>query len=233
MFKKEWFLVGIVSAAALVATNAHAAIMFDMAGAQGPFIDTSLPGDANTTNTVNNNGMITNNGNGFSVANFSVRYTADAAGAAAGQYRFSVGFMDTVAEKVKVTVSGNTNLTETKGATGATLLTPGQVTDGTGAVIINVASNTAIANGANATNYMWNQSNTGNLAANTEYVLSLFSGTTFTAANANDNVLVDSVYNITITPVPEPSTGLMMAVGLGGIALWLRWQGRRASTACH
>ena len=97
---------------------------------QGPFVDTSAPGSANTTDSIEKAATITNSANGFSVTGFNVTYTADAAGNAGGQYRFSLGFTDTVAQMVQVTISGSSYVTESPGATAATLNNFGTVTEG-------------------------------------------------------------------------------------------------------
>ena len=231
MHKKGSMGIGVVFAFVLVAPVAHAGTITLGQNVTGPILQLGAPGTGNATGTITVQPVTAVQDNtGFTVTKFAVDYTASAKGAAGLLFGFRVGFTDTVAEMVKVTVSGNTDVTETAGATGATLTTPGSVTNAkTGADVFTVPSTTAIANGAAATNYKWNDSNKGMVAANTNYNLNLFTGVTFTAAAKNDKVTLASTYVITISSVPEPSTWVMMVMGFGGVGLLLRRQGMRAA----
>jgi PEP-CTERM motif len=237
MHKKGSMGIGVVFAFVLIAPVAHAGTITLGQKVAGPLLQIGAPGTGNATGTitVQPNTAVQDN-TGFTVTKFAVNYTAGGAGAAGVLFGFRVGFTDTVAEMVKVTVSGNTDVTETAGATGATLTTPGSVTNAkTGAVEFTVPSNTAMKDGANATNYAWNKSGMGMVAANTEYNLNLFTGVTFTAAAKDDRVTLASTYEITISSVaaPEPSTWVLMVMGIGGVGFLLRWQGRRGREVRH
>lgn len=212
-------LLGASTALLVLTGDAHSALVFS--GAQGAFVVGGASGCGNDTETINNQGKITDNANGFSVAGFSVTYTAKAAGAAGCQFRFSDGFTDNVAEKLKLTVSGNTDVTESAGATGAKLATPGSIVNSLLANVILAKSMTNIDNGANNKNYTWNNSNSGNVAANTDYILNLFTGVSFNAAAAGDSVTLASNYEVSLSPVPPvplPGSLVLLASGLVLIA---------------
>jgi len=176
MHKKGSMGIGVVFAFVLIAPVAHAGTITLGQQVAGPILQLGAPGTGNATGTITVQPTTAVQDNtGFTVAKFAVNYTASGAGAAGVLFGFRVSLTDSVAEMVKVTVSGNTDVTETAGATKATLTTPGSVTNAkTGADVFTVPSNTAIKDGANATNYKWNTSGMGMVAKDTNYNLNLF-----------------------------------------------------------